>query len=325
MKARTYWLALAMLAAPPAVLAASLAGPHMGMVFDPAVKGLRPILGIPGAATLGDPLKLGVELDKAVISPLQDYAVATVGEGRQVMLLPLGGSTIAPAAIQGAGAAPDRLVLSANGRAAALYYADRNHIQMLTGLPGAPKASADLILSEDQVPSALAVDDAGRTVLAGVAGTVYLVTANGEVPILTGLGNITAMTLAAGRTALIADGAKDRIYRVSDVSGPAEAIIIGRFRDGIAEPVALAVSEDGHRAFVANAKSGTVAILDLEGQRAVEKIACRCKPTGLDRLAGDGVYRLTEPSDRPIWVLEAGTHAPRVMFVPAILARSSEK
>lgn len=325
MKVRKNWFLAASLMLAGSAAAATLEGPQMGIVFDARAKALRPILGTPGAATVGDPLKLSFELDQAVVSPLQDYVLATAGQSRQVMIIRPDRSPVAATAIQGADPAPDQIQLSAHGSAALLYHADRNRIQVVTRLPDAAKVSIELILSAYQVPSAFAVADDGHTVLAGVEGSVYLVTPNGEVPILTGLRKITAMGLGTGRMALVADGAKNRVYRISDVSGPAEAIILGDFRDGIDGPAAVAISDDGNRGFVANERSGTVAMLDLRGQSPIEKIACHCKPTGLDRLAGNGVYRLTEPSDKPMWVLEAGAHSPRVLFVPALLTRSSEK
>jgi DNA-binding beta-propeller fold protein YncE len=104
-----------------------------------------------------------------------------------------------------------------------------------------------------------------------------------------------------------------------------ETDILAGSAQGIAAPVAVAVSSDGLHAFVANGKSGTVAILDLQGKTPVRKFACGCKLTGLDRLDGDNLFRLTEPSNRPMWVLEANTKETRVVFVPAALARSSAK
>jgi hypothetical protein len=89
-------------------------------------------------------------------------------------------------------------------------------------------------------------------------------------------------------------------------------------KEGIASPVAVAISNDGKRAFVANGKSGTIAILDLQAKTQVGELTCQCTPTGLDRLAGVDVFRLTEPSNRPMWVLEAAAHQSRIVFVPPV-------
>ena len=266
-----------------------------------------------------------MDLEKAAISPLQDYALASAGEDRGVVLVSVLHGRFAATPVRGVRALPDQIVLSAAGQAAALYYKDRNQIQVLSGLPGAPKVSIELLLSAGSSPSALAVGDDAHTVLAGVGTTVYLVTPSGEAPILTDLGSIAALTLDSSLTALVADGVRNQIHRVRDVTGAAAADIVAGKAQGISSPVGVAISPDGHRAFIANAKSGAIAIVDLHGGAPVEKISCACKLTGLDRLAGDGVFRLTGLSDKAMWVLEAGARAPRVVFVPPSHGRSIEQ
>ena len=89
--------------------------------------------------------------------------------------------------------------------------------------------------------------------------------------------------------------------------------------------IRLSATRNNSAADVTGGKPGTVAILDLQGKAPVRKISCGCKLTGLDRLDGDNLFRLTEPSNRPMWVLEANAKETRVVFVPAALARSSAK
>ena len=88
--------------------AASIEGPQLGLVFDATHKALRPILGIPGAAILGQPLNLGVELNKIAISPRQDYALATEGQHNQVVMLTVGRKTVTP--VPGALQDPDEIL-----------------------------------------------------------------------------------------------------------------------------------------------------------------------------------------------------------------------
>ena len=323
MKTRVFWLALASLIAAAAAEVASLEGPRLGIVFVTNTKALRPILGIPGAAILGEPLEARLELEQAAVSPQQDYALATTGEGREVVLLHLGSTSVSSATIHGVAPGPDQIAFSSLGRAAALYYKHADRIQVLTGLAGAPRTAAELYLSAGQSPSALAISDDGRVALAGIAGTVFWITADGEVPLLDGLVKIASIALA-GHDAIVSDFHHNRIYRIRDITGDAETQVLAGPDQGIAQPVAVAVSRDNHRAFVANYKSGAVTILDLRGEAAPAKIACACKPTGLNPLAGDS-FRLTEPSSRPIWVLDAGGHKPRVVFVPGELPPSSKK
>jgi DNA-binding beta-propeller fold protein YncE len=310
--------ALALLMAPAAVQPASntIEGPRLGFVYDHAVKSVRPILGIPGAATLGQPVESGLDLRKIAMSPMQDYVLATEGEHNQVVVLATNRTPLVAVAVQGADRGPDQLSISAGGTAAALYYKGGNHILVISGLPAAPRISERLYLSAGQAPSALAVSDDGQTLLAGIADSVYWVSPSGEVPILRGLHKIVSIALGSNHTALVADGVANQIHRVQNVTTAVEPDVVAGPKQGIAAPIAVAMSQDGKRAFVANSKSGTVAILDLQAKTELAQLSCQCTPTGLDRLSGADVFRLTEPLNGPMWVLDGAAHQSRIVFVP---------
>jgi len=319
MNYRKVWFSFVLLIAPVALQAASIEGPRLGYVFDPASKSIRPILGIPGAATMGQPLESGLDLRKIALSPAQDYVLATEGEHNQVAVLATNQTPLAPVLVAGADRGPDQLTISAGGKAAALYYKSNGHFELISGLPGAPKISARLYLSAGQTATALAVSDDGQTLLAGVGGTVYWVSPSGEVPILKGLQKIVSISLDSSQTALVADAVGNQIHRLRNVTGAVESDIVAGPKEDVAAPVAVALSHDGKRAFVANSKSGIIAILDLQSKTEIGKLSCGCMPTGLERLAGDDVFRLTEPSSGPMWVLEVDSLQSRIVFVPPAL------
>jgi hypothetical protein len=328
MNARKRWVAVAILIAPALVMAATIQGPQLGFVFDSTNKEVRPILGIPGAAVLGEPLGLGAEgagLRSVLISPLQDYALAVVGEHNQVIAFAVGRTPVTSAVVQGADRGPDLMVLSPTGQAAALYYQNKDRIEIVGGLPAAPKVSRELYLSAGQSPSALGVSDDGHTVLAAVGGTVFQLTAGSEVPVLTELSHVAALTIPVTGTAFVADSGRNQIYRIQGIGGGIETDVIAGPHDGINGPVAIAVSRDNSRAFVANGKAGTLVTILLTAQPTATHIACGFTPKGLERLAGTEVFRLTEISKLPMWVVEAGGSEPRFLFVPAEWARSGEK
>jgi len=316
MNFRNVWFSFALLVAPVALQAASIEGPRLGYVFDHASKSIRPILGIPGAATMGQPLESGLDLRKIAISPAQDYVLATEGEHNQVVVLATSHVPLVPVQVQGADRGPDQLAISAGGKAAALYYKSHNYVQLISGLPNAPKIAAHLYLSSGQTPSAFAAGDDGQTLLAGVGSTVYWVSPSGEVPILKGLHKIVSISLDSHQTALVADGIGNQIHRLRNVTGTVEPDIVAGPNEGIAAPVAVALSQDGKRAFVANGKSGVISIIDLQARTEIGKVSCECTPTGLDRLAGEDVFRVTELSNGPMWVLEAAAQQSRIVFVP---------
>lgn len=324
MNTRRFFLAILSLPG-VALIAATLDGPRLGIMFDPAKKVLRPILGVPGAATLGQPLQLGVEFDTAAVSPLQDYVILTTGEPRTVELLTLGHLPLAPRPIHGVERAPDLITFSRGGGSAALYHKYRGLIQVITGLRTSPRVSAELYLSGRSQPTALAVSEDGGAVLAGVDHSVYWVSPSGEVPLIKGLSKITAIAFTVGHTALVADGVKNEIYSVHAATTAANVEVVAGSKEGIHNPIALAFSRDNRHAFVANAKSGGIVKLDLQEKSAVEKISCGCGPAVLERLGADDVFRLTAASERPIWVLDAAGQKPRVVFVPVDVPRSSGK
>jgi hypothetical protein len=317
-------LVLALAAASTTAFPASLEGPRMGMVFDSSMRALRPILGIPGAAVMGDPLKTTLDLRRVSISSQRDFALAAQGEHNEVVVLRFEHAPLTSTLVQGAHHGPDQMVFSPGGRVAAIHYKDGNRIQVLGGLPISPKVMDELYLSGSALPSALAVGN-DNTVLAAVGSSVYWVTHSGEVPVLKGLSRVSAITLTTAHLALVADAGTNQIHRLQNLTTALETDILAGAAQGIAAPVAVAISSDSRSAFVANGKSGMVAILDLQGKAPTMKIACGCKLTGLDRLNGDNLFRLTEPSNKPMWVLEASAKETRVVFVPADLARSSAK
>src|SRR5438105_2056639 len=71
----------------------SLSGPSLGFLFDPQAQAIRNLQGIPGSAVVGESLALGFSVTSAVFSPVQDYALATGGDG-SVNLILLGGPTV---------------------------------------------------------------------------------------------------------------------------------------------------------------------------------------------------------------------------------------
>src|SRR5882724_3878412 len=217
MKIQRFQLVFTLLAASVTAFSASLEGPRMGMVFDPSMRALRPILGIPGAALMGEPLKTSLDLRRVAISPRQDYALASHGEHNEVVVLHFDRVPLASTPVPGARRGPEQLVFSPGGHVAAIRYKDGNRIQVLAGLPASPKVVEELYLSAGALPSALAVGD-DNTVLAGVGSSVYWVTRSGDVPVLKGIGKISAITLTTARLALVADAGANRIHLLQNLT-----------------------------------------------------------------------------------------------------------
>ncbi len=295
-----------------------VSGPVMGFVAD-RLSGVRPILGVPGAATLGSPVLSNSGFRSIVFFPSRDYALAVLSRGSQVVLLRNLRSTLEAVELQvqpGAG----RLAISPSGDAAVLYYPEAQSVAVLTGLPQSPAVSwsveaANLAGSL----AALAVSDDGGAVLIGTAGepsSVWALARDGSSRFLSYVAAVPSLAFLAGsHDVLIADGALSTVMLVRDANGQARITQIGGQAEGVSSPVAVAATPDNRRVFVANAEPAGIVSLSLAGEGPLA-VPCSCRITGLEPLAGGAAFRLSDPGEGPIWLLDAASSPPRIVFVP---------
>jgi hypothetical protein len=159
----------------------SMSGPILGLVFDPIRGGLRPVLGTPGASTLGDILEVGISTSQAWIAPRQDFALAEIKDTKEIVLLDLNRDPISVSSIGIANLGSDHLAFSPTGASVVMHHRASHSIQLITGLPSAPALVAEIDISGlSESLSALAVSDDGGAALLGViegeSGSVYVVT-----------------------------------------------------------------------------------------------------------------------------------------------------
>jgi len=299
---------------------AKLAGPVLGFVFDSAVHGLRPILGVPGAGVLKPPLDLGFSLADAVVSPQQDYVLALTGDTHDVRVLRIANGTISVSPIDGAPAQPDRMFLSPTGTAAALYYERAAVIRILAGLPNAPVAGRTLDVSNlGGTAGTLAVSDDGELVLATVAqggsGALLLLGPDGGPAQLPVAGPVTALAFRPQSHDALAAG-NNQLSLIRSIDRDPQYLVLATQNDGIAGPVSIQFSSDGARVFVANSDTASIAMLE-SGGGPVSLISCEGGLSGLNRLSGTSVFRLNEPSGQPLLLLDGSAARPRILFVPS--------
>lgn len=291
--------------------AARISGPVLGYVLD--TDAVRPLFGMPGAAMLGPRLALAGEISEGALAHEAGYALAVAGPEREVWLFRNLAGEVSALPLPEAPPAPERLLLSPSGRAAALGYGSESVI--VTGLPDAPT------LRRAALPPASrlwAVSDDGALLLLsaprGEGDAVYLLGPEGDLRFLISLGKTGAAAFFTGRAeAVLADGLHNAVYRVS-ASG--EVIPLAGPAGGISGPVAVSLSRDNLRAFVASADTATVTVLDLAGGPA-SLVSCPCKLTALERLEGNAVFRVSDPSAEPLWVFDGDSAQPRVVFIPS--------
>lgn len=306
-------LTILLLAGLPVAVAQDLPvqGPVLGYAWEAASSRLRPLLGIPGSSLLGTPLDLGVSLTLAEVSPRQDYAVAVEADSGAVLLIRLTG-TLSANPLPGVSPGASRIALSASGSAAAIYAPDRGSLHVLTGLPDGPSVASFALPGP---VSALAVHDSGDLVLAVSSEQLYALRPGAEPRRLGQVGASAAIAFAEdSHDALIADPSRQEVFLLR---GENERLILAGARDGVSDPVAVALA--GRRGFVANRGSSTVLVVDLAGAPPLS-VACPCEVSGLQRLRGETVFRVTDSLRSASYLLEAGPAEPRLWFVPPDVA-----
>jgi hypothetical protein len=291
--------------------AGKLAAPVLGYVFDQPAHALRRIQGIPGASVVGDPVDFGFAVSEAVVAPGMDSAFVLAGDGG-VHLFRLTADAPRELAVGPLGAQL-RVVFSPSGTAAALYSAGR--AQVIKGLPDAPVLAATVSLHATPRPQRpvreqLAISDDGAYLLYGTTGPIELIGVAGvRHKAADGARDTIAAFAPGGHDAAVIDSGKLVLFQ--DIAGAATE----RSYPGIDSASALGFSPDGQKLFVASSGLKSVTTIQVAtGERSAT--ACDCTPNSLIRMGS--VFRLSELSSAPLWLLDTGSER-GMFFVPALV------
>jgi len=302
----------------------TLTGPTLGLFFDPKVHAIRPIWGIPGSSTAGQPIDLGFPLAAGMISPSQDYALVVAGDGSMsAVTFAFNGPSLQPIT---SAAAPDRIVTSPGGNSVALYSSASQSVQILTNLPVSPQMARQVDLSTlPNAPDVVAISDDGALLLVGVRenadcsptqGEVFVFTPDAAAPrSIASVQHVSAIAfLAQSHDALLADDVANSVTFVSDVANGAN-IVWAFTSQQLPSPDSVQASPDRQSFLVASSTNSLIGILDAAGSHAVV-VACDCVPAELRPLNAALTYQITEPANGLLWVLDGRMSYPRVFFVP---------
>jgi hypothetical protein len=310
---------LTLLSGAVSIAAASdpVGGPSLG--FSPNADGtiVWPILGIPGASTLGQALNLGTEIRGAVISPRQDFILALRAEDGQPIISRLNSDAGGATPLDGT-RRDSVIAISPSGTAAALYNSDSRVLQVLRGFPSAPVVVFESDQSAIAGPlTALAVSDDAALALIGFStsnsDSLWSVTSGGSQ--FVSASHATSISfMANGQDAVIADSAVGEAFLLQHISNGPQRFPLFSPGEGVAGLSGIAVSDDGRFAIVAGSASGNVGIIDMQ-QSLRYLIPCNCKPSGVSRLSGTAVFRLNQPPDALVTILDLSTGKPRILIV----------
>jgi hypothetical protein len=323
--------------------------PVLGFVLDQS-GGLRPLIGIAGAASVGAPLGLSFPIAQAAMPPNHDYILAmTVNTGWPVLLQVRGNTiTVRPVAsvLGNAGAkagkcyqpnsfddrarsgcdanadaatAPsgiDSVAVSPTGSAAGLFSQSQGRIYAFGNLSQTPVLLATFDTGGLGNVSTFGISDDGSTVIVGGSspnsGSLYLIS-SGQGPRLIGSIQHPAAVqfLRNNVNAIVADDVDNEIYQVTN----GQLYAVASANDGIATPVGIGISNDNQKVFVGNSASGAVTTLSLSGA-AAQSMPCNCALTGIQPTSADSVFELTGFSGGPISLFDGGSATSRMIFVP---------
>lgn len=314
-------LALRLWAAPaedaPGDRRPALAVPVLGYLHDDAAGVLRPLVGIAGASLIGEPLALPSPIRLAAVSSDPPYALVAPGDGSGVKLFHLqpSGGILAP--LPALGAEPERIILSPTASAAALINDTANLIEILTGLPDKPVLTRRMPARWAAAATLLALSDDGNLLLAAEGRTLAIHQAGAGIHTLGFDSPVSALALRPGSHQAALALAEDNLVLWLEELSPGAMRSQWGESEGIGAPQAVAFAADASRLIVANA-NGTLLVIELGGGR-IERIACACRPTLLERLAGPALaFRLTPFSTAPIQLLTHGPEGLNVFFIPAV-------
>lgn len=294
----------------PSCVLGQIRGPMLGWVWDSRLESIRPILGIAGSSVLGKSVPLGFAVKQANINGSQEHAIAITGDARAATIVDL--RPLEPT-FRGVDGIPDgaaRLAVSTRGTSAVFVYEDPKTLRVAGGLPGEPALLREIDLTNEGLPSALAVSDDGAIVLASYPDQrmVLMIDQDGNRLKLAQEMAATSMYFRENsRDVFFA--ADDGAYLVTDVSGNAETRKIWEVATSAATvrqgPVVLLVEKPNQQVVELNLENGE--------SRTTQ---CPCAPTGLVRMTGSSIFRLNEVSADPLWLLEIQDSGLRTVFVP---------
>lgn len=295
-------------------------GPQLGFLWSSGEQSLRPIVGVPGASQFGSPVvEAGTYLAGAASAQSGEAILEDKAGELSVMSVP-GGTPMPLSGAHVSGTA--QMVFSPLGLNAAVFVPGQSEALLLTGLGGSAQSVGVQALGNGAALTAVAVSDTGAVVGASGAGPATLTLLTGNNMPVGSVGGFGGIAFLPGGNDLLAMDSVNGVLRLIPGSGAAgSGSAVQSFASSAFQaPFAVAASEDGRVAVVANGADSSVVRVDLTNGTAPMRIPCTCKVDRLTALAGDAVFALSGPgASAPAWVVDASSNVPRTLFIPAMV------
>jgi hypothetical protein len=295
---------------------ASVHGPVAGFVFSSSSKTVRPLIGVPGATHVDQPVLN--QVDAASIAPGGQGAFVT-RSGQTIFVRGLSGLAPSESPIGGLIGQVDRVVWNRDGSVALLYSSSGSLLQRVQISGAEPVVDSPVDLSPWGQVTALALDPAGRQISVGFAASgLYLFTAGQSPALLSTMAQPAAAAFDnTGRRLYAVDLDQQSISEFDSGSSASAFVSLAQPNTPPVTPVGLAVSRDGRYLLLADSTARAVLVYDTDSRSLANTIPLDFAPSRLEPLS-DGPAFLLNGNDPKEWllILDASV-VPQVYFVPA--------
>ena len=276
---------------------------------------LRPLLGVMGAAYLGESLTAPRAYVAGAASALSQVALLVGADGGITrMSLPDGALTSA-GVTSGTGAAKIRL--SPSGSAAVIFVPGATTAVLLTSLRSSMQSHT---LTAGNPLKDAAVSDAGSVAALlqvqskAIVSVLHTDGSTAQVATLSGPGDLGFV--GSGDDLLTVDSAANRLVLTHTVSTSPNPLTVNT--SGLLKsPIAVGAAVTGRWAVAVNSADSSVVRVDLTGQVAPQRIVCPTQPLFAEPLAY-GAFRFSDAGSSPAWVTDITASLPTMFFVPAL-------